>query len=82
MHSKMNFKNLIFANTSPYTRCFGSKQNCAVNDPSDNLRWQKNTNIPKQTRGIFWRDTSEESAWLLVAKNFLGFLCAHQNDTL
>ena len=30
--------------------------------------------------GIFWQDTREESAWLLEAKNFLGALCAHQND--
>ena len=36
----------------------------------------------KETSGVIWRDTSQESAWLLEAKNFLGFLCAHQNDAL
>ena len=33
---------------------------------------------------MFWRDTEEVKKALgyLVAKHFLGFLCAHQNDTL
>ena len=34
------------------------------------------------TWGVLWRDTSEENAWLLEAKDFFGFLCAHQNDAL
>ena len=44
---------------------------------------QKPTHVPLIVFiGVFWRDTSQESAWLLETKNFLGFLCAHQNDAL
>ena len=52
--------------------------------PEKDLQARKKriTSKEPQTRGVIWRDTSEESTRLLEAKYFLRFLCARQNDAL
>ena len=62
-----------------YNQCLGAKE-----DPYSfsSMYLEDLRNGGYEYIGVIWRDTSQESALLLEAKNFLGFLCAHQNDTL
>ena len=48
------------------------------------LKVAKNFLRPEMPLSVFWRDTEEAKKVLgyLIAKHFLGFLCAHQNDVI